>query len=198
MSKGPSTRETLLAAASELLKQGGPHAVTLRAVGAMSGVSRTTPYRHFEDKEDLLSAVGAENLVFIGEAMRSAANDATASDTPLERAAKGYIKAAMERPAHYLLVFGDFQFESPSAALESAASDCVDLLYQLVADAQREGTVDHGDVREIAAMIWAALHGIVDLTLSGHLREPRMVNGSDAAPRLVQLLLRGLAPATRN
>ncbi|WP_231384185.1 TetR/AcrR family transcriptional regulator [Cellulomonas sp. URHD0024] len=188
-----STRTALLTAASELLTQGGPDAVTLRDVGAMSGVSRTAPYRHFRDKDDLLSAVAAENLVFIGNAMREAAADAAGGGSPLQRACVGYIRAAAERPAHYRLVFGDFEINNPSPALEQAADDCVTLLYELVANDQGTGLPTSGDVRDLAAMIWATIHGLVDLTLAGHLREPRMVNGTDAAPRLVGLMLQRLS-----
>ncbi len=37
-------------AAADLLEEGGPDAVTLRAVGARAGVSRSAPYRHFTGK----------------------------------------------------------------------------------------------------------------------------------------------------
>jgi Bacterial regulatory proteins, tetR family len=46
---------------AELLDSGGPDAVTLRGVGARAGVSRGAPYRHFADKESLLTAVAAES-----------------------------------------------------------------------------------------------------------------------------------------
>ena len=188
-----STRTALLAAASELLTRGGPDAVTLRDVGAMSGVSRTAPYRHFRDKDDLLSAVAAENLVFIGNAMREAADDADGGGSPLYRACVGYVRAAAERPAHYRLVFGDVEITNPSPALQRAADDCVTLLDDLVAQDQESGLLASGEVRDLSATIWATIHGLVDLTLTGHLREPRMVNGADAAPRLIALVLRGLS-----
>ena len=55
-----ATRRALLDAASDLLDEGGPEAVTLRAVGARAGVSRGAPYGHFADKEDLLTELAAE------------------------------------------------------------------------------------------------------------------------------------------
>jgi AcrR family transcriptional regulator len=190
----PGTASALLAAASELLMQGGPSLVTLRAVGAAAGVSRTAPYRHFRDKDDLLSAVAAENLTFMTATMRDGAEDAAAPGTPLYRACLGYVRAATQRPAHYRLVFGDFQIDNPSTALEAAADEAVAYLYELITRAQRDGTVIAGEVRDITALLWASLHGLVDLTLAGHLREPRMVDGAEAIPRLVALALRSLAP----
>jgi AcrR family transcriptional regulator len=192
--RAPDTSGALLAAASELLMQGGPASVTLRAVGAAAGVSRTAPYRHFRDKDDLLSAVAAQNLAFMAAAMRQAAEDGAAAGTPLYRACLGYVRAAMERPAHYRLVFGDFQINNPSKTLEDAADACVAYLYEIIAESQRDGVLVTGDVREIAALLWAALHGLVDLTLAGHLREPRTVDGTEAIPRLVALALQNLTP----
>jgi AcrR family transcriptional regulator len=188
------TSATLLAAASSLLTQGGPEFVTLRAVGAAAGVSRTAPYRHFRDKDDLLSAVAAENLTFMAESMRRGAADEAAGGTAVYRACLGYVQAAMERPAHYRLVFGDFQIHNPSKALENAADECVEYFYEVVADGQRDGVLIAGDVRDITALLWAALHGLVDLTLAGHLRGPRTVDGVEATPRLVALALQSLTP----
>lgn len=191
-STSPDTRSRLLNAASNLLNSGGPDAVTLRAVGASAGLSRSAAYRHFKDKDDLLSAVAAENLDMLGAKMREGEASQTSGQTPLGGALLGYIDGAMERPAHYRLVFGDFQIGNPSKALEDAATACTDYLYDLVRRGQKEGYIVAGDVREITALMWAAVHGLVDLTLAGHLREPRTVDGASAMPHLVNLALQAV------
>src|ERR1700709_543537 len=66
-----ATRRALLSNAAELLDSGGPEAVTLREVGARAGVSRGAPYRHFTDKENLLTAVAAEGWERIGDHMHA-------------------------------------------------------------------------------------------------------------------------------
>ena len=58
----PKTRDALVAAAAQLLDEGGPEAVTLREVGHRAGVSHNAPYKHFADKEALLAAVAAREL----------------------------------------------------------------------------------------------------------------------------------------
>ena len=62
-------------------------------------------------------------------------------------------------------------------------------LYDLVAEAQEDGVLTGGDVREAGTLLWAALHGLVDLTLTRHLHEPRTVDGVEAMPTLVALAL---------
>lgn len=48
------SRESVLAAARELLVESGPAAVTVDAVVARSGVAKSTIYRHWESRDDLL------------------------------------------------------------------------------------------------------------------------------------------------
>ncbi|WP_433524899.1 TetR/AcrR family transcriptional regulator [Nocardia pseudovaccinii] len=194
MNKAVDTRTALVAAASELLTKGGPDHVTLRAVGAATGVSRTAPYRHFQDKDALLSTVAAENLTWLIDQMRQAAADTTGEGTPLYRACLAYVRGAMDRPDHYRLEFGDYQIQSPGQVLLDAADECAAYFYELVADAQRDRILVPGDVREIAALIWAMLHGQVHLTLAEHLHEPRTVEGATVMPRLIALALQSLAP----
>jgi AcrR family transcriptional regulator len=191
------TRAALVAAASELLTRGGPEFVTLRAVGAATGVSRTAPYRHFTDKDDLLSAVAAESMNRLTEAMRVGASDMAAGGTPLYRACLGYMRAAMQSPPHYRLMFGDFPINSPSAELQLAADECAKVLYGFVAEAQNSGVLTGGDEREAGTLLWATLHGLVDLTLTRHLHEPRTVDGVEAMPALLALALRNWVPELR-
>ncbi|MFN3216838.1 MAG: TetR/AcrR family transcriptional regulator [Acidimicrobiales bacterium] len=51
------SRAAVLAAATDLLVEGGPGAVTVDAVVARSGVAKTTIYRHWDSRDDLLVAV---------------------------------------------------------------------------------------------------------------------------------------------
>lgn len=188
--RGSRTREKLLSVASALLLAGGPSAVTVRAVGAAAGVARMTPYRHFQDKDDLLSAVAAQSLEYMLAAMREGASQAGNDTSPLYGACVGYVKAAMERPAHYRLVFGDFQIERPSQALQETAASCMNYLYELVDQAQsRRPSRGDGAVRHETALIWASLHGLADLTLTAHLREPITVDGANEMAPLIKRLL---------
>lgn len=168
--------------------------MTLRAVGTAAGVSRTAPYRHFIDKDDLLSAVAAESLNRLTAAMQRGAADVAAGGTALYRACLGYVQTAMQRPAHYRLMFGDFPINRPSAELERAADACAKVLWDLVAEANEAAGRADEDQREVGTLLWAALHGLVDLTLTRHLHEPRTVDGVEAMPRLLALAIQNWIP----
>lgn len=160
------TRGGLIAAASELLARGGPAHVTLRPVGAAIDVSRTTPYRHFRDKEDLLSAVAAENLAVLEAEMRRAAAAPDAGSTPLMRACLVYVRRAWDRPNHYRLEFGGDHAFTPNPELRTAVAEFHRYFGELVLEAQPSGDLLAGDVRDVGPLLWVLLHG---LAMSDHL-----------------------------
>jgi AcrR family transcriptional regulator len=51
------TRSAVLRAATDLLVEGGPAAMTVDAVVARSGVAKSTIYRHWPSRDDLFAAV---------------------------------------------------------------------------------------------------------------------------------------------
>src|SRR5258706_12767161 len=52
-------RAALVGAAMDLLEEGGEAELSLRAVARRAGVSAAAPYRHYDDREALVSAVAA-------------------------------------------------------------------------------------------------------------------------------------------
>jgi AcrR family transcriptional regulator len=56
------SRERIPVAGMHLVEREGPQALTLRRLGDVLGVDATAVYRHFRDKEDLLSAIGDRTL----------------------------------------------------------------------------------------------------------------------------------------
>ncbi len=185
---GP-TRAAVVAAAEELLESGGPSAVTLRAVGEAAGVSRTAPYRHFEDKADLMQALAARTLETLAARIRTAAA-ADGPRTPLRRGSTAYVRFAVEQPHHYLLIFGD----APLADPRPEADDGMLALRELVERGQAAGELPAAPPRELATVLWATLHGLAQLRLTGHLHEPRTVDGATGLDGLVDLALDSLRP----
>lgn len=53
-------RAACLRAARELLEEDGSAGLSLRAVARRAGVSATAPYRHFADRDALVSGVAAQ------------------------------------------------------------------------------------------------------------------------------------------
>lgn len=58
-SDAQQSRAALLAAARKLMAKRGPEALTVVAVAQSAGLNRSTAYKHFKNREQLLSAVAA-------------------------------------------------------------------------------------------------------------------------------------------
>jgi AcrR family transcriptional regulator len=53
----PGTDDRILSAALAILRERGPRAVTIEAVSGVSGVAKTTIYRRYRDRDDLMATV---------------------------------------------------------------------------------------------------------------------------------------------
>lgn len=190
------TRAAIAAAADELLESGGPEAVTLRSVGDAAGVSRSAAYRHFDDKAALLHALAANTLIEIAARIRREAA-AGGQGSALRRGCGAYVTYALECPHHYQLIFGDTPITQPDQRLDSAADDAMSAVQELVEDAQARGELGSAPPRELATVLWVLLHGFAQLQITGHLHEPRTIDGNEHLDDLINLALVSLQPSPR-
>jgi AcrR family transcriptional regulator len=183
-----STRDRLVEAASQLLDQGGPAAVTLREVGRLAGVSHNAPYKHVADKEELLAAVAARELRRLHDATLRLGDESTPPGEALRAMMHGYVAWAIRHPARFKLVFGAWSIES--AELGEAAGEARASLVGAVARAQAAGDLPGDDPERTGALLQAVAHGAADLAIAGHLA--RDGKGRASPAELVDDLLRHL------
>ncbi|QBI54536.1 TetR/AcrR family transcriptional regulator [Streptomonospora litoralis] len=191
------TRERLIEAASQLLAGGGPEAVTMRKVGELAGVSRAAPYRHFDDKEDLLRAVALRSLEAVRsevmEALPTAATPPAEVPAALRRAFFAYLRDGIDRPEHYRLTFGEHLSYVDGPGVHEAAKALIERCVDALAQGQRAGAIRAGDPHDMAVLAWSALHGLVTLATSGHLAHKGWDTVEDGVlARLVADLVAGL------
>jgi AcrR family transcriptional regulator len=161
-----ATRSALVRAASELLDEGGPDAVTLRAVGARAGVSRGAPYGHFESKERLLTHLAIRTWDELAERVERLRSDADATPSGrLESALMTLIEVSRRQPHRYALMFSTPADDPESAA---AATHLEDQFLAIVAD-----LVGEDDALRHGALLMSSAHGIAALELSGHLTKEK-------------------------
>jgi AcrR family transcriptional regulator len=159
-----ATRRALLDSAAELLDGGGPGAVTLREVGARAGVTRGAPYRHFTDKDSLLTAVAAEGWERVGDHMHALQTDSRLMPTERLRAALiVFVTISRRQPHLYRLMFsapaGD-----PAAVVKAAQRGCDEFL------AIAAPVVGEQNAQRYASVLLTGAHGAAGLGLSGLLR----------------------------
>jgi AcrR family transcriptional regulator len=187
-------RNALLAAAEQLLEKKGVAAVTLREVAKKAGVSHTAPYRHFEDKQALLSALAQIGYQRLADAMLQCI--AEANDNPREQlrlASLAYVRLATSHPQMTYLMFGGVlkPFDT-EPALQKIAQRAFEGLLQIIRNGQMEGLYKEKDTQSLAMAVWSQMHGLSMLMTSKHLGELSEIEQEHIASDMVQLLFNGL------
>lgn len=160
-------RERLCDAAERLFAEKGPEAVTMRQLAAELGVSPMTPYRYFQDKEDILAAVRTSGFNRFAEALERAYDSVEGARAKGAAVGEAYINFAFEHPQAYKAMFDLNQpHEENYPDLVEAAKRSRRTMTGYVETLVAEGVLA-GDPDEIGQMFWAATHGSVVLELSG-------------------------------
>ena len=164
-------RAALLTEAAAMIDEGGTSSVTMRAIGRRLGVSRSAPYRHFEDKSALLVAVAAAGFDRLRERLES--EGAGAPDAGIERlrqVGEVYVRFALENPGHYRLMYGKEAITREDLPeLREVANGLFDELVRIVQSYQRSGTIKRQDPRLQAYVAWGAVHGLASLLIEGQI-----------------------------
>jgi AcrR family transcriptional regulator len=175
----PDTRTRLLTQARAVYLEGGAAHFSLREVARRVGISAAAVYRHFDSKDALLGAVCEEGFrTFLGYLLRS-----LGEKTPLARLrATGdlYLRFALENEHDYRVIFMSSVADiAPGTGQVDPATTSATFLFLVdrVRECTASGDLREGDPTAMAASIWAHVHGLASLRLSGHLASA----GDDAA-----------------
>ncbi|HVJ53706.1 MAG TPA: TetR/AcrR family transcriptional regulator [Aliidongia sp.] len=179
------TKEKLVAAASDLLDEGGQAAVTLRAVAQRVGVSHNAPYRHFDGRSALLAAIAERDFRALADLF--AANGAKGLEprAALRAAGLGLVDYARRHPARYRLLFSDPDLPVGGGALAASAAAAFEAFVLLVLR-YRSRRDDLVETVKLAGLLYASLHGRIDLELGGRTKEAK---GLGDAAAMLDLLL---------
>src|SRR3979409_2239591 len=177
-----ATRQSLLDAAAALLDAGGPEAVTLREVGARTGVSRSAPYRHFADKDTLLTVLATDAVTQLGDTLEGLANSDEPPERSLRTALLSLIAIGRTRPHLYRLMFTTPRGD-PTAPVQ-AADRTWDLFIEIVAH-----VVGPEQARRYGPLLLTNAHGIAGFESSGHLIEDKWQTTADELIDMVVSLL---------
>lgn len=161
-------RERLCAAAERLFAAKGPDAVTMRQLAAELGVSPMTPYRYFQDKDDILAAVRTNGFNRFAEALEVARDGARSARAKAAAVGEAYVRFAFDRPHTYKLMFDLNQPLGDHPELAQAVRRAHETMSAWVKDQVAAGEMT-GDPEQIGAMFWAATHGVVVLEMAGKL-----------------------------
>jgi AcrR family transcriptional regulator len=162
-------RERLCKAAERLFAERGIHGVTMRQLATELGVSPMTPYRYFQNKEDILAAVRANGYNLFAEAMERARDNAGSFRSRGKAMGEAYLTFAFEHRDTYKLMFDLNQpNEADYPEVVAAEARARSTMSGYVTDLVTSGDLT-GDPEQIGLMFWAATHGAVVLEMTGKL-----------------------------
>ncbi|WP_024507345.1 TetR/AcrR family transcriptional regulator [Bradyrhizobium sp. ARR65] len=159
-------KEALLQAALDLIAQKGAAGFTFADAARMAGVSPAAPYRHFRDRDELLSSIAQRGFEQFEAALTGAWDDGRPDTiTAFERVGRAYLAFAREEPAFYSAMFESGLPADSNPALMAASERAFGVLR---AAAERLAALAPPGVPRPPAMmmalhIWAMSHGIASL-----------------------------------
>jgi AcrR family transcriptional regulator len=166
----------------QLLEERGETALSLRAVARRAGVSPAAPYRHYADREALVSAVAAVGYRELAERL-AAAHPSPSTPDQLANVATAYVQFALQRPALFRIMFTDpcDRDNDERVAATAAVSQYVQAIVKR--------TFPHADTEPLATAIWALVHGLAFLHLDGKLNAPTPTAVAERVTAAIQALL---------
>jgi AcrR family transcriptional regulator len=158
-------KETLIRAALDLIARKGPSGFTFAEAARFAGVSPAAPYRHFRDRDELVSNVALRGFALFEATLRGAWNDGLPDPhAAFERMGRAYLEFARKEPAYYSAMFEAGVPIDASQELRDAS----DRAFQVIrAAAERLVALAPAARRPPAFMValhvWSLAHGIASL-----------------------------------
>ncbi len=164
-------RESLLLAAHSIILDAGIDGLSLRKLAEQVGVSRTAPYHHFKDKNELLCAIAEDGFVQMGQITSAIFLDSRLSKGDRYRGyIHAYIDFAASNPEIYDLMFGRtiWQQNQVTSKLQDTAYNSFQSQLHQVKELQKDHILppDENSLR-FAQVSWGTLHGIARLVIDG-------------------------------
>jgi AcrR family transcriptional regulator len=162
-------KEALVRAALDLIAQKGPAGFTFADAARWAGVSAAAPYRHYRDREDLLSDVARRGFEQFEQQLTAAWNDGKPDpQAAFEKMGKAYLAFARSEPAFYSAMFEAGIPLNANPELNAAG----DRAFAVVRNACEAIAVllpkeKRPPALMMALHIWALSHGIASLFARG-------------------------------
>lgn len=189
-------KEALLQAALDLIGQKGPAGFTFAEAARSAGVSPAAPYRHFRDRDELLSNVAERGFEQFTAALTAAWDEGRPSvPDAFERLGRAYLKFAREEPAFYAAMFESGLSPAAHPGMHAAGERAFAVI-RSSAEALAAMTppgVPRPPAMMMALHIWSMSHGIASLFARGdEARRKLPMSPEDLLEAGVLIYLKGL------
>jgi AcrR family transcriptional regulator len=193
-------KEALLQAALGLIAEKGAAGFTFADAARMAGVSPAAPYRHFRDRDELLSSIAQRGFEQFEQALSQAWDDGRPDTvSAFERVGKAYLAFARAEPAFYSAMFESGLPLDVNPTLQAAAERAFAVIR---AAAERLAalappTVPRPPALMMALHIWSMSHGVASLFARGDAARRKLpMSAEELLEAEVLIYLRGLGFST--
>jgi AcrR family transcriptional regulator len=169
-----SLKDALIEAARLLVAERGPAGFTLAEAAKRVGVTAAAPYRHFADRNDLMSELARRGFDLFGQRLAGAWDEGRPDPRQaLKRMGTAYLAFARSEPGLYSAMFVDEKRPAASPAWGSVAGFAFDGLTRATAAVLGKTDPNSAESRQLAFALWSLSHGVAMLSLAGHLDPKR-------------------------
>jgi AcrR family transcriptional regulator len=165
-------RAALVKATLRAVAEHGPEGFTLRDVARRAGVSAAAPYRHFQDKDELLAAVAGECADRLVDTLEAAVGEATTGLLDqFRRVGIAHVQFAAAHPEHFRALNMPGMGTRMPAAQRARLDRWNAEQRHLIGDAQAAGTIAPIPLDELILAANALVLGLGHMIVQGQLGE---------------------------
>lgn len=166
-----SLREKILNTSRHLLFTQGYSSLSMRKIAKEIGVSATSIYLYFENKDHLVHTLIEESVEELSVAIEQSAAQKVTTVDKFEAIVRGYVDFAMSNPEKYQVIYMVLSSEMSRYPKEKfrKARRGYGLLESVIKNGIEEGLMELDEPQIAAYSIWAQLHGVISVVLNQRL-----------------------------
>jgi AcrR family transcriptional regulator len=143
----------------------------MRAIAKEVGVTATSIYLHFENKDHLLHTLIEESVEALSTSIEERVNIHSDVITQFESIIRGYTEFALSNPEKYQIIYmvrSEAMSRYPKEKFRRARR-CYELLVKVIEQGVQQELMEEDDPLTAAYSIWGQLHGVISVVLNKRL-----------------------------
>ena len=164
-------REKILETSRHLLFTEGYNAISMRKIAKQIGVTATSIYLYFENKDHLVHTLIEESVEELSAHLEKKAGKHSATLARFEAIIRGYTEFALSNPEKYQIIYmvqSERMARYPKEKFRKARRGYA-LLESVIQKGISEGLMELDEPMIAAYSIWAQLHGVISVVLNQRL-----------------------------
>lgn len=176
-------------AALELIETEGLIGLSARKIAAKISYTPGTIYSFYENLDELIFKINAETLEQIYEALEHCSNKSKSDTKTIRDLAKCYLTYAIDNHNRWKVLY---EYAHPTGKLPEWYQSKIDKIFSLLESKINEVCKNSKQSKTHAQILWASLHGIAILALSGRLDTVKNKSALNLVDEFCTIFLAGI------